>query len=519
MNHKTKTPTNPQSQNHNEQTSSDTEPLASGSGLLDTEINEKSWDLWDRVLKRIQKRGAPINLSRLLLRREIPDPLRGKIWFLLVADNETDSLIQLFPQLLLCELPQQVSDLISIDIQRTFPGHDMFKEEAGLGQSSLFRISKAYAAYDQEIGYCQGMSFIAAVLLLHMPEEEAFGVMVKIMYDYGVRELYRAEMKALKLKLYQLERLLEDTLPDLAAHLRREQIETHMYGSQWFLTLFSSKFPQPFVYRLFDIFLNEGLDFLLRVSLSLLKDNRSAFIHASFEEILQFFRVNLPKKYNEVPLSGFMKVLDETQISTRLLQRYEKDFRQKDLSHTTSPSTQLPAPSSSSPSSEVGEEVKTSTLTRLEAENTRLQKDNEALRKRLTQQDQELSKLADELVQKQVAHMFNLETVQAQASALSAQNHSVKTLLTHETSRSSSLQERLLALESSFRASLDAILMDKERESRERKALEKDVERLLAQVQRLSGQLSEVMDQKDQLQRHIDLGQSQSQGKSGPGRP
>jgi hypothetical protein len=59
-------------------------------------------------------------------------------------------------------------NVIQRDINRTFPAHDFFKEAGGLGQDSLYRISKAYAVYDSEVGYCQGLSFLAATLLLHV---------------------------------------------------------------------------------------------------------------------------------------------------------------------------------------------------------------------------------------------------------------------------------------------------------------------------------------------------------------
>lgn len=58
--------------------------------------------------------------------------------------------------------------MIQRDINRTFPAHDYFKEAGGLGQDSLYRISKAYAVLDSEVGYCQGLSFLAATLLLHV---------------------------------------------------------------------------------------------------------------------------------------------------------------------------------------------------------------------------------------------------------------------------------------------------------------------------------------------------------------
>ena len=42
-----------------------------------------------------------------------------------------------------------------------------------------------------------------------MPEEQAFSVMVKIMYSYGHRDVFKANFKNLHLMFYQLERLME----------------------------------------------------------------------------------------------------------------------------------------------------------------------------------------------------------------------------------------------------------------------------------------------------------------------
>lgn len=40
---------------------------------------------------------------------------------------------------------------------------------------------KAYSLHDREVGYCQGSAFIVGLLLMQMPEEEAFAVLVKLM--------------------------------------------------------------------------------------------------------------------------------------------------------------------------------------------------------------------------------------------------------------------------------------------------------------------------------------------------
>jgi hypothetical protein len=92
--------------------------------------------------------------------------LRGEIWVLLAKAYNDKELIKTYHMLLDKEsISEQV---ILRDIHRTFPAHDFFKEANGRGQEALYKISKAYSLYDEEVGYCQGLSFLAAALLLHV---------------------------------------------------------------------------------------------------------------------------------------------------------------------------------------------------------------------------------------------------------------------------------------------------------------------------------------------------------------
>lgn len=59
-------------------------------------------------------------------------------------------------------------------MDRTFPRHIMFVEENGQGQQSLRRLLRWYASLDTEVGYCQGMGFLAGLFLTYMVEEQAF---------------------------------------------------------------------------------------------------------------------------------------------------------------------------------------------------------------------------------------------------------------------------------------------------------------------------------------------------------
>lgn len=42
-----------------------------------------------------------------------------------------------------------------------------------------------------------------------MPEEQAFSVLVKICFDYELRDLFKQGFEVLHLKFYQLERLMQ----------------------------------------------------------------------------------------------------------------------------------------------------------------------------------------------------------------------------------------------------------------------------------------------------------------------
>ena len=76
-----------------------------------------------------------------------------------------------------------------------------------------------------------------------MPEEESFCVLVKLMRDYRMREMFKPSMSELGLCMYQLEVLVQEHVPDLYAHFQSQSIHTNLYASSWFLTLFTTCVP------------------------------------------------------------------------------------------------------------------------------------------------------------------------------------------------------------------------------------------------------------------------------------
>eukprot|EP00128_Syssomonas_multiformis_P000606 Colp12_sorted_trinity150504_noHs@23452 len=294
------------------------------------QTSHESWAQWGNVLSdwesSIKKNGKQV---KTMILEGIPPSLRGLVWQLL-ADAYQSPFKKLYPQLLPRESPCE--KLISRDIARTFPHHDFFKDHDGLGQEQLYNVIKAYSLYDPEVGYCQGEPFIVGVLLMQMPEEEAFSVLVQLMYVYNLRELFKPDMTSLHVTMYQYERLLEEMYPEVYAHLYEEGIQTSMYASQWFLTLFATFMPLDFVFHLMDVFLAEGTDFMLQVALALVGNSAQDIRTMPFEDILKYLKGPIVRKYKRT--GDLVNAALEVKINKKKLAKFEKDYVTEKLRRT-----------------------------------------------------------------------------------------------------------------------------------------------------------------------------------------
>ncbi|XP_050520900.1 rab GTPase-activating protein 1-like isoform X2 [Daktulosphaira vitifoliae] len=307
-----------------ENLSDNDEPLISGTGDVSKECNELELESWkDVLLKWVTCKSPPARQLAALVKEGIPEALRGEVWLRLAKGDLDPKLMDTYRILLTKEC--DCGGIIQRDIHRTFPAHDFFKEAGGIGQDNLFHLTKAYAVYDTEVGYCQGLTFLAATLLLHMPEEQAFCVLLKLMYDYGLREFYKDGFETVYLKLYQLNKLMEEQIPQLYNHFNTNGIEAHMYASQWFLTLFTARFPLFFVFRIMDVILLQGLDTLFQVAIALLQFCKKDLLQLDFENILKYFRVTMPKKVRNDEVAKQL-IKNACAIKLKKLKKYEQQF-------------------------------------------------------------------------------------------------------------------------------------------------------------------------------------------------
>ena len=83
----------------------------------------------------------------------------------------------------------------------------------------LKNVLTAYAKYDRQIGYVQGMNFIVGSLLYHCSEEITFWLFVTLIEDHGMRDIYLPGFPGLQRHISTIERIINSTFKDIAERL------------------------------------------------------------------------------------------------------------------------------------------------------------------------------------------------------------------------------------------------------------------------------------------------------------
>ncbi|XP_032592680.1 TBC1 domain family member 4 isoform X2 [Drosophila grimshawi] len=301
---------------------------------------------WEQIIERnsmqIGNKKDP-KVLRHAIRTGVPRSKRGDVWTFLAEQHSMNMApvdTKRFPNFntpyhtLLKQLTEH-QHAIFIDLGRTFPNHQFYKDPLGLGQLSLFNLLKAYSILDPELGYCQGLGFICGVLLLHCDEASAFQLLKHLMFCRNMRTKYLPDMKKFQLQLYQLSRLVKDHLPDLYVWLDQNDVSPTLYAAPWILTVFSSQFPLGFVARIFDLVFLESSDVIFKFAIAMLSVHKQQLLaRDNFEEIMDYLKSVVPKMESH-SMEQIMKLVFTLDIGKQLAEyNVEYNVLQEEISTT-----------------------------------------------------------------------------------------------------------------------------------------------------------------------------------------
>lgn len=314
----------------------DTSQAAMPDRFVAREKNRKA--KWEAMLKSSENKYRIIRSRQFQsrVRKGIPNDLRSQIWLLYLADVDesdlvwADEMLERAP----CELENTQSgrdalDAVSKDLARTYPTHVKYQKPEG--QAELSIVLCGYALSDQDVGYCQGMSFIAGLFLMYLQPREALCVLRNVMTKpkWSMRNLFKPDMAAVSLRLYQYDALLKKVCPLIHHHFASLGLEPSMYATHWFATIFTYNFSYLVVLRIWDIFLAEGWSIVLGAAVTFWKRHQRTLLSIDRFEIVFDYMKKCTTAFTDAITDSFIadacKVADRY-VTPDVLQKLEGDF-------------------------------------------------------------------------------------------------------------------------------------------------------------------------------------------------
>ncbi|KTW28822.1 hypothetical protein T552_04115 [Pneumocystis carinii B80] len=182
---------------------------------------------------------------------------------------------------------------IDMDVYRTMPNNVFFGGK-GPGVPKLRNVLLAFSRHNTQIGYCQGMNVIAAMLLLtHATEEDAFYVLVSIVENILPPYYFTPDLLASRADQRVLTRYVSELCPRIHNHFKKLSVDLEAVTFNWFLTVFTDCLSPEILFRVFDLLFIEGNVYLFRVSIAIIKCKEKQILACTSPASVYSFLKNL----------------------------------------------------------------------------------------------------------------------------------------------------------------------------------------------------------------------------------
>ena len=172
-------------------------------------------------------------------------------------------------------------------------------------------VLESFHFANKELGYCQGMNFVAGILLLHMPEESGFWCLDRMVNGkLNLIEMFRVGLPMLNEVVYRFKEMIPKVIPHISELFKKQEINVNIFAINWYHSLFSQKFPISFVVRIWDIlFFEKDFSIIFRVGLALLKVNfDKIFMQEGEDTLFNLLNIHLYCENIELIISTALKI-------------------------------------------------------------------------------------------------------------------------------------------------------------------------------------------------------------------
>ncbi|XP_031622536.1 uncharacterized protein LOC116340271 [Contarinia nasturtii] len=252
---------------------------------------------WLKMLQRWESKKTAEQLHRRTY-KGIPEKLRAMVWLKLLNIEQTMKENKDVYQRMLKVARQWSTEArqIDSDVNRQFRDHFIYRDRYGIKQKSLFNVLTAYSMYNMEVGYCQGMSGVAGVLLMYMNEEEAFWALSTLLSHkkYAMHGLYIEGFPKLTRFLNHHDKIISRFMPKLKKHFDQYNLDSILYSLKWFFVIFIERIPFSLCLRVWDIYLLDGERVVTAMAYTILRLHKNKILKLKdMDLIVQYLQTKL----------------------------------------------------------------------------------------------------------------------------------------------------------------------------------------------------------------------------------
>ncbi|XP_030375817.1 growth hormone-regulated TBC protein 1 [Scaptodrosophila lebanonensis] len=275
--------------------------------------------------KLLEKKGDLSNVDRSVLKRYIrkgvPLSYRAAVWMETSgAAAQQKSSPGLYTSLLKIEhFNKEISDSILIDLPRTFPDNIKFDTKR------LNNVLLAYAHHNQDVGYCQGLNYIAGLLLIVTNDEEKSFWLLKHIVEKILPQYHTKNMANLLRDLAVFKELIIRRYPDLNRHVEALGLPYPVIATKWFICIFAEVLPVETVFRIWDCVFAEGYKIVFRAALAMFVSHKDVILSCQdIGALAPLFRDSMTQDSIVTDCHSFIKTMFALRLKRSELENLRK---------------------------------------------------------------------------------------------------------------------------------------------------------------------------------------------------
>lgn len=284
--------------------------------------NDKSCFALMLANKSFYSSFRPGVLKQVLLKDGVEAETSKRIWVELAARQSRFEQEGLTRSKLLQQANPRTADLIRMDVRRT--NFAKFFEEP------LERLLNDVSVSFPSVNYYQGMNCIGGFLLNYFDDYDKSDSVFRMLVKRRLARFFSKNFENVPKLIYLCGRVMRKFLPRLSAHLDGLLIDSGLYISPFFFTIYTCFLQHFHSYRLvakvFDMFIASGWVGFFKVMVVIMSQVEERLLKKNYEQVLLFLNRDIYEFLFKMKNDSFKRQCEKVQLTRGAVEQFALDF-------------------------------------------------------------------------------------------------------------------------------------------------------------------------------------------------